>query len=75
MSTMTSSSYTRSVSSLAMTTTSFASNVSDCEVHAAYERAWAKLSLSLDPDERVHVWQEIWALSGELQRRQFAAAS
>ena len=52
-----------------MTTNSCVSNLSDRDLHTAYEGAWAKLSPSLDPDERVRVWQEIWALSGELERR------
>jgi hypothetical protein len=52
-----------------MTTNSCMSDLSDGDLHAAYERASAKLRPSLDPDERVRVWQEIWALSGELGRR------
>jgi hypothetical protein len=52
-----------------MTTESCASNLNDCDLQAAYQTARAKLSPTLDPDERVKIWQEIWALSGELGRR------
>ena len=62
--------YTRSVSSRAMISNACVSSLSDRELHAAYESARAKLSPSMDPDERVRVWQEIWALSGERERRQ-----
>jgi hypothetical protein len=54
-----------------MTTTSCVSNLSDRDLQAAYESAKDKLSPSLDSDERVRVWQEMWALSSELQRRQY----
>jgi hypothetical protein len=58
-----------------MTTTSCISNLTDNDLLAAYESANNKLSPSLDPDERVRLWQEIWALSGELQRRRYPAAT
>lgn len=57
-----------------MTTNSCVCNLSDNDLHAAHERARAKLSPSLDSDERVRLWQEIWILSSELQRRYSAAA-
>lgn len=56
-----------------MTTNSCVSDLSDRDLHAAYERSTAKLSPSLDPDERVKLWQEIWVLNSELQRRYSAA--
>ena len=58
-----------------MTTTSCISKLSDSDLLAAYESANNKLSPSLDPDARVRVWQEIWALSGELQRRRYPSAT
>jgi hypothetical protein len=52
-----------------MTTNACVSKLSDNDLLAAYESSTAKLSPSLDPDERVRLWQEIWSLSSELQRR------
>jgi hypothetical protein len=56
-----------------MNTNACVSSLSDSDLHAAYERSAAKLSPSLDPDERVKLWQEIWVLNSELQRRYSAA--
>ena len=66
--------YTPSISSRAMTTNFCMSKLSDSDLLAAYERSTAKLSPSLDPDERVKLWQQIWIMSSELERRYSAAA-
>jgi hypothetical protein len=57
-----------------MTTNVCVSKLSDIDLLAAYERSTAKLSPSLDPDERVKLWQEIWKMSSELERRYSAAS-
>jgi hypothetical protein len=54
-----------------VTTIPCLSDLDDAVLQATYERAKNKLSPSLDPDERVRVWREVWALSSELQRRQY----
>lgn len=52
-----------------MTTNSSANNLNDRDLYAAYDRAKRKLSPFQDPRERLRVWQEIQALSGEMERR------
>jgi hypothetical protein len=50
-------------------TTNSTNNLSDRDLFAAYDRARRRLTPFQDPKERLRVWQEIQALSGELERR------
>jgi hypothetical protein len=49
------------------------SDLSEKDLLAAYESVRGKLSY-LEPEERVKVWPEVWALRHELVRRCLLAA-